>query len=280
MNRIQETAGHPVLRFLVPRTFLSLLLVSLISGPLSARLPAQAAAPRVSAAASAAATQGAPPATAPSAAATGAAAADRAAMDRAIAAVYPSLVRISVVALQWNGGRELKLEASGSGTIVSADGFVVTNHHVAGRVQRIFDTLPSNEEVAAELVGTDPLSDLAVLKLKPSQPRTFPAARFGNSAALRRGDPVLAMGSPLALSQSVTRGIVSNTDMVMPQLFGNSFVLDGEDVGTLVKWIGHDAAIYPGNSGGPLVNMAGEIVGVNEISFGLSGAIPANIAKA
>ena len=65
----------------------------------------------------------------------------------------------------------------------------------------------------------------------------------------------------------------------MPQLFGNQFVLDGEDVGTIVKWIGHDAAIYPGNSGGPLVNMAGEIVGINEISYGLSGAIPANIAK-
>ena len=66
----------------------------------------------------------------------------------------------------------------------------------------------------------------------------------------------------------------------MPQQFGNALgSLDGEDVGTIVKWIGHDAAIYPGNSGGPLVNLAGEIVGVNEISFGLSGAIPADLAK-
>jgi serine protease Do len=206
--------------------------------------------------------------------------ADRAAIDRAIAAVYPSLVRISVVALQWTGGRELKLEASGSGTIVTADGFVVTNHHVAGRVQRIVCTLPSNEEVPAELIGTDPLSDIAVLKLTPVTPRTFPAARFGSSAALRQGDVVLAMGSPLALSQSVTRGIVSNLNMMMPSAFGNALgLLDGEDVGSVVKWIGHDAAIYPGNSGGPLVNLAGEIVGVNEISFGLGGAIPADLAK-
>ena len=206
--------------------------------------------------------------------------ADRAAIDRAIAAVYPSLVRISVVALQWSGGREIKLESSGSGTIVSADGHVVTNHHVAGRVQRIVCTLPTNEEVPAELVGTDPLSDIAVLRLTPATPRKFPAARFGSSAGLRRGDPVLAMGSPLALSQSVTRGIVSNTDMMMPQAYGNALgLLDGEDVGTIVKWIGHDAAIYPGNSGGPLVNLAGEIVGVNEISFGLGGAIPVDLAR-
>ncbi|MEZ5317570.1 MAG: PDZ domain-containing protein [Vicinamibacterales bacterium] len=201
-------------------------------------------------------------------------------VDRAIAAVYPSLVRISVVSLQWAGGREVRREASGSGTIVSPDGYIVTNHHVAGRVDRIVCTLPSNEEVPARLVGTDPLSDIAVLQLTPDTPRTFPAARWGTSATLRRGEPVLAMGSPLSLSQSVTQGIVSNTDMVMPQMFGDALgALDGEDVGTIVKWIGHDAAIYPGNSGGPLVSLAGEIVGVNEISFGLSGAIPADLAR-
>jgi serine protease Do len=206
--------------------------------------------------------------------------ADRAAIDKAIAAVYPSLVRISVVALQWSGGREIKLESSGSGTIVSSDGYVITNHHVAGRVQRIVCTLSTNEEVAAELIGTDPLSDIAVLKLSPGATRTFAAAKFGSSSGLRRGDVVLAMGSPLALSQSVTRGIVSNTDMMMPQAYGNALgLLDGEDVGTIVKWIGHDAAIYPGNSGGPLVNLAGEIVGINEISFGLGGAIPIDLAK-
>ena len=202
---------------------------------------------------------------------------DRAAIDRAIAAVYPSLVRISVVVVESRDGREVNLEGSGSGTIISADGYVVTNHHVAGRARRIICTLTDRTEVPADLVGTDPLSDITVLKLRPATPRTFPVARFGNSATLRRGDQVLAMGSPRALSQSVTLGVASNTEMTMP---GRSALdLDGEDVGSLVRWIGHDAAIYPGNSGGPLVNLAGEIIGVNEISLGLSGAIPGNLAR-
>ena len=92
---------------------------------------------------------------------------------------------------------------------------------------------------------------------------------------------MLALGSPLALSQSVTMGIVSNTEMIMPGMFWpfNRMTLDGEDVGSIVRWIGHDAAIFGGNSGGPLVNMEGEIVGVNEISMGLAGAIPADLAQ-
>jgi serine protease Do len=203
--------------------------------------------------------------------------ADRAAVDRAIAAVYPSLVRISVVTVEFRDGRELNVEASGSGTIISADGYVVTNHHVAGRAQRVVCTLPDRQEIPADIVGTDPLADITVLKLRPAAPRTFPAAHFGDSSTLRRGDTVLAMGSPRALSQSVTLGVASNTEMTMP---GRSTLdLDGEDVGSLVRWIGHDAAIYPGNSGGPLVSLAGEIIGVNEISLGLSGAIPGNLAK-
>jgi serine protease Do len=202
---------------------------------------------------------------------------DRAAMDRAIDAVYPSLVRISVVAVDYRDGREVNLEGSGSGTIISADGYVVTNHHVAGRARRIICTLADRTEIPADLVGTDPLSDITVLKLRPPSPRTFPAARFGDSSTLSRGDAVLAMGSPRALSQSVTLGVVSNTEMTMP---GRATLdLDGEDVGSIVRWIGHDAAIYPGNSGGPLVNLAGEIIGVNEISLGLSGAIPGNLAR-
>jgi serine protease Do len=117
--------------------------------------------------------------------------------------------------------------------------------------------------------------------LKPEKPREFTPAAFGDSSGLRVGDYVLAMGSPMALSQSVTLGIISNTEMIMPRFFGPfaQFKLDGEDVGALVRWIGHDAPIYGGNSGGPLVNLRGEIVGINEIKFGLSGAIPANLAK-
>lgn len=206
--------------------------------------------------------------------------ADRLAVERATQAVYPSLVRVAVVTVDFAGGREVKHEAFGSGTIISPDGFVVTNHHVAGHVRRIICTLSTKEEIPADLIGTDPMADIAVIKLHPDESRTFPAAHFGDSSTLERGDPVLAMGSPFTLSQSVTRGIVSNTEMIMPQIFGpEAMSLDGEDVGAIVRWIGHDAPIYPGNSGGPLVNFTGEIVGINELSVGLSGAIPSNLVK-
>jgi len=220
------------------------------------------------------------PTTPPGAPASAAVTADRPSIDRAIAAVFPSLVRLTVVYLDQQSGREVKGVLSGSGTIISADGYVVTNHHVAGRPKRIVCTLSNKEEIPADLVGTDPLSDIAVVKLHPDTPRTFPFAKFGDSDALKRGQPILAMGSPLALSQSVTSGIVSNKEMIMPASFGGGDDrLDGEDVGMIVRWIGHDASIYPGNSGGPLVNLSGEIVGINEISFGLGGAIPSNLAN-
>src|SRR2546421_7768185 len=204
----------------------------------------------------------------------------RAAVDAAINRMRPALVRIHVVSTEYREGRELKMQAVGSGAIISKDGYLVTNHHVAGHGARMVCTLWNREEIEAELIGTDPLTDISVLKLKPEKPREFIAAPFGDSSKLTVGDSVLAMGSPMALSQSVTLGIISNVEMIMPRLFGTfgRFRLDGEDVGALVRWIGHDASIYGGNSGGPLVNLRGEIIGINEIRFGLSGAIPGNLA--
>jgi serine protease Do len=208
----------------------------------------------------------------------------REAIDRAVSRVYPALVRIHVVTVQAFGGRLQKFQGSGSGVIITTEGHVITNHHVAGNAKRIVCRMPDGEEIEAELVGTDALADIAVAKLKldqrknPDQP--LPVGEFGDSDGVRVGDAVLAMGSPVALSQSVTKGIVSNTAMILPRLFGSfRFRLDGEDVGLLVRWIGHDAPIYGGNSGGPLVNLEGEIIGINEVGIGLSGAIPGNLAK-
>jgi serine protease Do len=205
----------------------------------------------------------------------------RAIVDQAIVRLRPSLVRIQVVFTEFRDGRELKMQAVGSGAIITKEGHVITNHHVAGRAVRLICTLWNREEVEADLVGTDPLTDIAIIKLRPERPREFVPADFGDSAKMAVGDSVLAMGSPMALSQSVTLGIVSNKEMTMPKIFGSAgrFRLEGEDVGSLVRWLGHDAAIYGGTSGGPLVNLAGEIIGINEIRFGLSGAIPGNLAR-
>ena len=201
-------------------------------------------------------------------------------LERAIARVYPSLVQIHVLTAYSEGGRERKFQASGSGAIISADGHVITNHHVVGKATSIRVILPTFEELEAKLVGTDPLADIAVIQLDlskraPGAP-PLPVAHFGDSSALKVGDTVLAMGCPLALSQSVTRGIVANTNLRIPR----ALELDGENVGSVVKWIGHDAQIFPGNSGGPLVNLDGEIVGINELGIGLAGAIPSDLARA
>jgi serine protease Do len=201
-------------------------------------------------------------------------------VESAVAKVKPALVRIQVVFTEYEEGREVKYEAAGSGVIITPEGHIVTNHHVAGHAKRLFVTLSTKEELEATLIGTDPLTDIAVIKLPDG--RTYPTAPFGDSSKVQVGDRVLAMGSPMALSQSVTLGIVSNTELIMPRMFGTAgrMTIEGEDVGTFVRWIGHDAVIYGGNSGGPLVNLAGEIIGINEIGIGsLGGAIPSNVAS-
>jgi serine protease Do len=201
------------------------------------------------------------------------------AVARAIARVYPSLVQIHVLSTHTEGGRERKSGATGSGAIISAEGHVITNHHVVGRATSIRVVLPTREELEASLVGTDPLSDIAVIQLdlskRPKGSSPLPVAVFGQSEAVRVGDTVLAMGCPLALSQAVTRGIVANVDLRAPR----PIELEGENVGSVVKWIGHDAQIFPGNSGGPLVNLEGEIVGINELVMGLGAAIPSDLAR-
>jgi serine protease Do len=201
-------------------------------------------------------------------------------MTAAVEAVRPALIRIHVVSSDYRQGREVKTESFGSGVIISPEGYAVTNHHVAMDAERIVCTLADKREIEAKLIGTDPLADIAVIKLTSTDGKPFPFAEFGDSSKLEVGDRVFAMGCPYSLSQSVTMGMVSNTEMMLPkESFPEDFTLEGEPVGSMVRWIGHDALTRPGNSGGPLVDRNGKIVGINEISYGLSGAIPSNLAK-
>lgn len=199
--------------------------------------------------------------------------------DIAIAKVFPSLVRIEVASLEFYQGKEAKVMGIGSGAIISEDGYIVTNHHVAGRAVQIKCILTNGKEIKAKKIGTDALTDLCVLKMELASGEKMPFAVLGDSSKVRVGDVVFAMGNPNAISSSVTKGIVSNPSMIMPAMMGGEFMLEGEPVGSIVKWIAHDSVIFPGNSGGPLVNVSGEIIGINEISFGLGGAIPSNLAK-
>lgn len=207
-------------------------------------------------------------------------------MDVARRKVYPALVNITVVTRYFQGGRSLRGPAGGSGVIVTPQGHVLTNFHVAGHTTRITCTLPDGEAIEASVVTHDPLTDLSVLKLrteKRSSKSPLPYAHLGNSDALQVGDYVLAMGNPLMLSSSMTLGIVSNTKRVFTDFIGTEIEdqdLDsGEKTGVFTRWIQHDALILPGNSGGPLVNLHGEVVGINELGGnGVGFAIPSNIA--
>ncbi|MEP0841361.1 MAG: PDZ domain-containing protein [Phycisphaerae bacterium] len=203
--------------------------------------------------------------------------------------VFPSLVNIHVVTVQYYGGQEHKGRSVGSGTVITDQGHVLTNQHVTNEGRKFTCTLANKEEVSARLIGEDPLTDLAVLQLDLSAIKDPagrpPAARFGDSDELTIGDYVLAMGSPRALSRSVTLGIVSNPERVFA---GGALGGDGEDMeleegqrtGLFTRWLQHDALIQPGNSGGPLVNLKGEIVGINELGGASLGfAIPSNLAR-
>ncbi|MFA7691542.1 MAG: PDZ domain-containing protein [Candidatus Hydrogenedentes bacterium] len=202
-------------------------------------------------------------------------------IKEAVHKVTPSLVRIDVVEAYYRDGREMKSEASGSGVVITKEGHVITNHHVAGHAKQLKCVFADKSEFEAELVGTDPLTDISVIRLKTDDNIEFPVVIWGDCTGVCVGDHVLAMGSPLALSQSVTLGIISNTEMTMPEWMSRDggLTIDGEDVGALVRWLAHDAQIFGGNSGGPLVNLQGQVIGINEIRMGLSGAIPGNLAR-
>ncbi len=167
--------------------------------------------------------------------------------------------------------QEFKQQALGSGFLVSQDGYILTNNHVVQNAEKIQVTLPDKRQFDAKVIGTDPKSDVAVIKIDGDH---FPVAPLGNSSNTAVGDWVLAIGTPYGLSQTVTAGIISAEGRA------NIGIVDYED------FIQTDAAINPGNSGGPLVNIQGQVIGINTAIFSQSGgyqgigfAIPIDMAK-
>lgn len=204
--------------------------------------------------------------------------------------VFPSLVNIRVITARYFDGDERKGLSVGSGTVISPEGYVLTNYHVVRNGLKFTCTLNNKVEISAELVGEDPLTDLAVLKLDTQELEekgvSLSHAKLGDSDAMVIGDTVMSMGSPWALSRSVTLGIVSNTDRLLASVGddaeGMRFDRD-QRTGIFTRWIQHDSAISPGNSGGPLVNLQGEVIGVNAMGSQRGGdmgfAIPSNLAQ-
>jgi len=167
------------------------------------------------------------------------------------------------------GGRQREAQSLGSGFIISKDGYILTNNHVVADADEIIVRLSDRSELEAKLIGTDPRSDVALLKVEADD---LPTVKLGNSDDLKVGEWVLAIGSPFGFDHSVTAGIVSAKGRSLPNE-------------SYVPFIQTDVAINPGNSGGPLFNLEGEVVGINSQIFtrsggfmGLSFAIPMSVA--
>jgi serine protease Do len=168
--------------------------------------------------------------------------------------------------------REYKQQGLGSGFIISKDGYIMTNNHVVEGADSIKVTLADNRDFDAKVIGTDPQTDVALIKI--SDPNNLPVLPLGDSSALEAGEWVIAIGNPFGLRQTVTVGVVSATGR------------ENVGINDYENFIQTDAAINPGNSGGPLINGRGEVVGINTALFSKTGgymgigfAIPINMAK-
>ena len=175
--------------------------------------------------------------------------------------VSPALVNVQPVTDVYSSGERRNSTGVGSGFVFDRRGHVITNYHVAGKAKRLIITLSNKQRVPGMLVGGDPLTDIAVLKLELTEGQALPGpVELGDSDALVVGEYVMALGSPLALQRSLSFGVVSSKDRYL----SDSFKLPtGEKTGSFNTWIQTDAAINPGNSGGPLVDLSGAVVGVN-----------------
>jgi len=199
--------------------------------------------------------------------------------DWAVIAEQVSPSAVSILASTGSGASQ------GTGVVLAEDGTILTNDHVAGDAQSLQVTTSDGRSYAASVVGTDPTTDLAVIRLD-SPPDDLQPATFADSSTVVVGQPVMALGTPLGLENTVTTGIVSALDRPVT---ASGEETDGSDT-TYTSAIQTDAAINPGNSGGPLVDAAGQVVGINTAiasipnesgqagSIGLGFAIPANTA--
>lgn len=208
----------------------------------------------------------------------------RASMSGGFERLLNSVVRIDVRELNFDEGAR-RIDASiGSGVILSQDGLVLTNAHVAGpRSVEINVTLANLERVGARLVGWDHWTDLALLRINLDDAKRrgleFKHAEFGDSDRLWVGETVFAVGTPHGLTRTVTRGIISNNN----RYFEDTEGVNGYETGNFNTWIQTDAAINPGNSGGPLVTEDGRVVGITSRAYlganNLGFAIPSSTAK-
>ncbi|KAM6136264.1 serine protease HTRA2, mitochondrial [Phoenicopterus ruber ruber] len=178
----------------------------------------------------------------------------------------PALVYVEIVGRHPFSGRDVPI-SNGSGFLVSPDGLIVTNAHVVANRRRVRVKLASGEQYDAVVQDVDQVADIATIKIKPKHP--LPTLPLGRSSEVRQGEFVVAMGSPFALQNTITSGIVSSA-----QRGSRELGLTASDM----EYIQTDAAIDFGNSGGPLVNLDGEVIGVNtmKVTSGISFAIPSD----
>lgn len=193
--------------------------------------------------------------------------------------VFPSVVGIKCKQRVFHYHRTSKVQAPfGSGFIINGGRYVLTNAHVIHSSQSVTVRLHDGRTLTGTVTATDQIADLALIKLElPEGSEPLPSLEFGSSASLRPGEWVIALGSPLSLSNTITSGVVSSVHRPTSEIPNQQLQYEKPDM----EYVQTDAAIQPGNSGGPLVNLDGEVIGINVMTAGpgISFAVPSDFAK-